>query len=133
MSNIDKTSIGERIKKRREELGLSQDELARMIGYTSRSTINKIESGKIDIAQSKIEKFSIALNIPPVILMGWDAPLPPAVISELPELNELMVSDNPTKIRSHYVTDIIRIAYSLNDDKLKKLWEEANNIKKTGN
>jgi DNA-binding XRE family transcriptional regulator len=35
----------ERIKKRREELDLSQDELAQKLGYKSRSTIAKIEKG----------------------------------------------------------------------------------------
>ena len=35
--------IGERIKKRREELGMSQEELAQKAGYKSRSSINKIE------------------------------------------------------------------------------------------
>lgn len=132
MSNIHKLSIGERIRKRREELGYSQEELARMIGYTSRSTINKIESGRIDIAQSKIEKFSKALDIPPVILMGWDYPIPPKEVVGVPDLNDLRVSDKLVKLRTHYVTDIIRIAHSLNDDDLKRLWEEANNIKKNG-
>lgn len=44
----------ERIKLRREQLEITQDELAKKIGYTSRSTINKIELGKNDIPQSKI-------------------------------------------------------------------------------
>ena len=35
-----------RIRSRREELGISQDELAKRIGYKSRSSINKIEMGK---------------------------------------------------------------------------------------
>ena len=35
--------IGERIKYRREQLEMSQDELARRLGYKSRSSINKIE------------------------------------------------------------------------------------------
>ena len=43
----------ERIKLRREQLEITQDELAKKIGYTSRSTINKIELGKNDIPQSK--------------------------------------------------------------------------------
>lgn len=38
-----------RIKKRREELGLTQEELGIKLGYTSRSSIAKIEAGKIDI------------------------------------------------------------------------------------
>ena len=33
-----------RIKARREELGMSQEELATKLGYKSRSTINKIHS-----------------------------------------------------------------------------------------
>lgn len=43
--------IGNRIKQRREYLGLSQEELARRLGYTSRSTVNKIEKGINDITQ----------------------------------------------------------------------------------
>ena len=39
----------ERIRRRREELGLSQDELAKKLGYKSRSSINKIEKGENDI------------------------------------------------------------------------------------
>ena len=35
--------VGELIKKRRIELGMSQDELARKVGYKSRSSVNKIE------------------------------------------------------------------------------------------
>ena len=34
--------IGDRIKQRRIELGMSQQELATAMGYTSKSTINKI-------------------------------------------------------------------------------------------
>ena len=41
-----------RIKARREELGMSQEELATKLGYKSRSTIYKIEMGNIDITQS---------------------------------------------------------------------------------
>lgn len=61
----------QRIKARREELGLSQEELANRLGYKSRSTINKIESGVNDIPQSKIKAFADALNTTPGYLMGW--------------------------------------------------------------
>lgn len=49
-------SIGDIIKKRRLEIGLSQQELADKVGYKSRSSINKIELGKTDIVQSTIQK-----------------------------------------------------------------------------
>ena len=64
--------IGEKIKKRREELGLSQEELAKKLGYSSRSTINKIEKGINDITQSKIVAFANALDTTPAYLMGWE-------------------------------------------------------------
>lgn len=69
--NMNKT-IYDRIRERRMQLGLSQEDLAIKMGYKSRSTINKIESGAVDIARNKIEKFAEALNTTPACLMGWD-------------------------------------------------------------
>lgn len=60
------------IKSRREELGISQEELAYRLGYKSRSSINKIELGLNDLPQSKIKAFAQALNTTPAQLMGWD-------------------------------------------------------------
>lgn len=60
------------IKKRREELSLSQEELAAKLGYKSRSSINKIELGLSDIPFSKIPLFAKALEIEPEMLMGWE-------------------------------------------------------------
>jgi len=61
-----------RIKMRREELDMSQDELAAKVGYKSRSTIAKIESGINDIPQSKLKIFAQALETNVSYLMGWD-------------------------------------------------------------
>lgn len=47
-------AIGDRIKRRREELGLSQEELAKKVGYKSRSSVNKIEIDGRGLPQSKI-------------------------------------------------------------------------------
>lgn len=58
------------IKKRRKELGLSQEELAKKTGYTNRSSIAKIENGEVDIPQSKILAFAKVLQIPAGDLMG---------------------------------------------------------------
>lgn len=66
------------IKLRRKELGLTQEELARRTGYTNKSSIATIESGKVDIPQSKILEFARALEISPADLFGWtDEPLIP--------------------------------------------------------
>lgn len=66
------TEIGKNILKRRKEIGLTQEELAFMLGYKSKSTINKIELGINDLPQSKIIKFAKALKTTPSYLMGWE-------------------------------------------------------------
>lgn len=64
--------FGERIRNRRIELGLTQDEFARKLGYKSRSTINKIELGKNDVPQHKILEFAAALDMLVEDLMDWE-------------------------------------------------------------
>ena len=64
--------IGQIIKQRREELGMSQEELAQKAGYKSRSSINKIEVDGRGLPQSKITAIAKALRTTPASLMGWD-------------------------------------------------------------
>lgn len=64
--------LNERIKRLREEKGLSQEDLAKILGYKSRSMINKIEKGINDINQSKIKAFAVALGVSPSYLLGYD-------------------------------------------------------------
>lgn len=63
-------TIYERIKEMRENLGLSQQELAERVGYKTASAVNKIELGLRDLNQSKIIAFAAALNVSPGYLMG---------------------------------------------------------------
>ena len=63
--------IGKRIRTRREELGITQEELASKLGYKSKTTIAKIENGTNDIVQSKVIEFAQALDTTPAYLMGW--------------------------------------------------------------
>lgn len=55
-------SIGDNIKRRRTELKMSQQDLADMLGYKTRSSIAKIESGQNDVTHKKLEKIAEALN-----------------------------------------------------------------------
>ena len=65
------SNIGDNIRKAREKLGWTQEELAYRMGYKSKSTINKIEMGINDIPQSKIVKYAEVLGVSPGALMGW--------------------------------------------------------------
>lgn len=60
------------IKRLREEKGMSQDTLAKLTGYTDRSSITKIEKGQVDLQQSKIELFAKALGTTARELVGWE-------------------------------------------------------------
>lgn len=64
--------VGERIKLRRKELNITQDELAKMVGYTTRSAIAKIEANANGMLQSKLILFAKALETTPAYLMGWE-------------------------------------------------------------
>jgi len=66
-------TIGERIRFRRERLGMSQNELARKLGYKSRSSINKIEIGLYNLRLSKIKAIADALDTTPSYIMGWES------------------------------------------------------------
>ena len=63
------------IRNRRKELGMSQEELAKKVGYTSRSTIARIENGEIDLSRSKIVAIAKALKTTPAELMGLEGTL----------------------------------------------------------
>jgi transcriptional regulator with XRE-family HTH domain len=65
------TTTGERIKKRRIELGITQDELAHRIGFESRSAITKIEKSDRNLNQSKIKLIADALQTTQDYIMGW--------------------------------------------------------------
>lgn len=65
-------TIGDRIKKRRLELGMTQEQLAQKLGYKSKSSINKIELNGRNLTQPKIKLIADALLTTPEYIMGWD-------------------------------------------------------------
>jgi len=66
-------TVGEMIKHQRELLGLSQDELAKRMGYKDRSSISKIEKGSDkNLPLEVVQKFAEVLGCSPLVLMGWD-------------------------------------------------------------
>lgn len=88
-------NIGKRIKKERERLGLSQAELGRLVGYSSRSTINKIEKGERDIPRDKVAKFAQVLDVNPAYLAGFTAEDIPDGLNKELFINYVHDSKNP--------------------------------------
>ena len=63
--------FGKRIRDRRIQLGMTQEELALKIGYKTRDTICKVENGKNAIVQSKLIELAKALNTSTDYLLGF--------------------------------------------------------------
>lgn len=70
-------SIGANIKRRRFELRMTQQELADAMGYRTRSTIAKIESGENDVSQKKLQAFAAVLDTTAeALISGYSVPAP---------------------------------------------------------
>ena len=84
-------SANEMIRKLRIAANISQDELARRVGYNDRSSIAKIETGKVELSESKLKIFAKALKTTPSVLMGLDEPdeAPDSVAGQILELDAL--------------------------------------------
>ena len=68
--NLHLNSLGERLRFRRRELGLTQDEVALLSG-TNQAVIQKIENGK-SLRPRKLDVIADALNITPAWLLYGD-------------------------------------------------------------
>lgn len=64
-------TIGNRVREMRKKKGLTQDELASMLGYKSKSSVAHIENGR-DIPRSMVAKLAQLLDTTPGYLMGWE-------------------------------------------------------------
>lgn len=77
-------SVGANIRKRRYELRMSQQELADALGYKTRSTIAKIESGENDVSQKKLMRIAAVLDTTvEALISGYSAAMeeaPAAVV-----------------------------------------------------
>lgn len=83
---MDEVSIrlGGMVRKLRDGLGLSQDELAAKIGLT-RPAVSQIESGQRKVSAEELLRLSETLNIPMGQLMGVEPSLQVSVVRDAPE------------------------------------------------
>ncbi len=76
--------IGRIIRRRRQELGMTLEELAGAVG-TSKQTVFRYESGEIvNIPRARIEGIARALKMTPGSLMGWESASLPTAENILP-------------------------------------------------
>lgn len=66
-------TIGEKIKARRIELGMTTEELGRLIGV-QRSAVTKYEKDKIDLKSKQLHEIAKALDVPATSLLADNDP-----------------------------------------------------------
>lgn len=62
--------IGKRLKHLRDVSGLTQEEVGKLTGVT-KATINRYETGEIDIKRTVAIKLAAVFNVSPAYIMGW--------------------------------------------------------------
>lgn len=65
-------TIGERIRNRRLELSMTQEEFAHALGLSAKSTVCKLETQGDNITTDRIKKIAKVLDCTPAYLMGWE-------------------------------------------------------------
>lgn len=62
--------IGERIKERRELLNLTLEQVGEFVGV-SKATVQRYETGEIDIKRTVAMKLAVILDTTPAYIVGW--------------------------------------------------------------
>jgi len=88
-------TIADRIRNIRNELQLSQAELAKRAGYSDKTRISKIENSGNDISMKQVKRIASALGVPMESLMGWSVP------EDTPQAQE---------IRNSYLTNTFKLS-----------------------
>lgn len=71
--------IGERIKQLRERMGLTLEQVGEYVGV-NKATVQRYETGEIDIKRNVAIKLAEVLHSDPAYIMGWAPALPDNVI-----------------------------------------------------
>ncbi len=93
--------IGFRIKQRRESLGLTLEDVGNYIGV-NKATVQRYESGNIDIKRNIAIKLSEILKTTPSYIMGWDEP----ELSPLPKKETAQTEDRRLQEIIHCYNDM---------------------------
>ena len=105
-------TIGERIKQRRKELGISADDLVEKLGV-ARSTVFRYENGFIEkVPVDVIKTIANALQTTPEYLMGWE---------EVQKNNDIQ-TDIVVRMRTDAeFYEVVKRIYELDREKLTSL------------
>lgn len=105
----EKIEVGMRVRIRREEMDLTQEQLAKMCGFKSRSSITKIEKGTANVTLQKLNTIAKCLDVD----IGWLTGQDPTKVDEIstmlkkltPQELETVLTMVKGLVNSHYEED----------------------------
>ena len=105
-------SKGDRLRQLREQKGLTQEELARLL-ETKRQTISKYEKGIVtNIPSDRIEAMAHILDTTPEYILGWDTEETPATDAGISEKQRMLI-DFAKTVPDNQVDMILRVMRSI--------------------
>jgi transcriptional regulator with XRE-family HTH domain len=104
-------TVADRIRERREELGLTQIELAERMGYKTKSSVSKIESAQDKVTLKTVERAATALQCDKEYLMGWYEAIEKKLTGKTPEEGEQELADRMRK--DHIFWNYAKMMYFL--------------------
>lgn len=117
---MNNKEIGQRIRDQRNRLGMSQQELAEAVGYTSKVAISRIEAGQINIPMDKMARIAKCLDV--------------RVSDLLSDKRDYMIGNtlftfDTTKLSEEHQKELQRIAEVM---ERTELWQQQRGTEKDG-
>lgn len=106
-------TLGEKVKLRREELNLSQEELAEKMNYKSKTSIHKIEVGITDLPLSKVKELAAVLKTTSAYLMGWEDTM--SIVEKKDLINKINDVRNSKNLSVNQVINGVGLSHWLNE------------------
>lgn len=100
-----KKLFGMNLKKLRLEKGMSQEELAKKLGYKGRSAINKIETGVNDMPRDMVVRCAEVLGVSPLDLFFYEY-LPDSDV-HIPTQKDLLIDALDITIKNESVRNAV--------------------------
>lgn len=119
-------TTGERIRQKREEKGLTQSDLAKLAGYTDKTSISKIENAGDNVTTKAAIRIAKALNCDYRELFGWlDDNVETTKISDIEvEMARRLIAYS--RALSQYQKDILDKISELSDDARDRVMNALN-------
>lgn len=102
-------NMNDKIKKRRLELGMTIEDVARLIGVSG-ATVSRWETGDIEnMRRDKIALLAKALQVSPSFIMGWDEDTDSAIDEDILVISRAAKRMSPD--RKKEMMDLLKIAF----------------------